>query len=128
MSMDILNNTISVMETAAECCGGFNSNFEKVKFELLKELKEYKVLEEQGLLLKLPCKVGDTVYIVRKYSYCPSGACKMEISCSECRKSAPYEIYKRKFKLDDLMEIGKTIFLNKEEAEATLQEMKEKKK
>ena len=28
----------------------------------LKELKEYKQLEEQGLLLRLPCKVGDTVY------------------------------------------------------------------
>ena len=27
-----------------------------------KELKEYKDLEEQGLLVRLPCKVGDTVY------------------------------------------------------------------
>ena len=30
----------------------------------LKELKEYKQLEGQGLLLRLPCKVGDTVYHV----------------------------------------------------------------
>lgn len=30
----------------------------------LKELREYKQLEEQGLLLRLPCKVGDTVYHV----------------------------------------------------------------
>ncbi len=27
-----------------------------------KELKEYKDLEDQGLLVRLPCKVGDTVY------------------------------------------------------------------
>ena len=27
------------------------------------ELKYYKKLEEQGLLIKLPCKVGDAVYI-----------------------------------------------------------------
>ena len=27
------------------------------------KLKEYEDLEEQGLLLKLPCKVGDTVYV-----------------------------------------------------------------
>lgn len=27
-----------------------------------KELKEYKDLEEQGLLVRLPCKVGDTMY------------------------------------------------------------------
>ena len=26
------------------------------------KLKDYEDLEEQGLLLKLPCKVGDTVY------------------------------------------------------------------
>ena len=31
---------------------------------LKKKLKEYKDLEEQGLLLRLPCKVGDTVYHV----------------------------------------------------------------
>lgn len=30
--------------------------------ELLEELKSYKDLEEQGLLMRLPCKVGDTVY------------------------------------------------------------------
>ena len=32
--------------------------------KLMNELKEYKDLEEQGLLIKLPCKVGDTVYWV----------------------------------------------------------------
>lgn len=32
--------------------------------EWLKELKEYKQLEEQGLLLQLPCKVGDTIYYI----------------------------------------------------------------
>ena len=31
---------------------------------LKKKLKEYKDLEKQGLLLRLPCKVGDTVYHV----------------------------------------------------------------
>ena len=29
----------------------------------LDELKEYRDLEEQGLLVKLPCKVKDTVYV-----------------------------------------------------------------
>ena len=28
------------------------------------KLAEYEDLEEQGLLLKLPCKVGDTVYVL----------------------------------------------------------------
>ena len=31
---------------------------------LKKKLKEYEDLEEQGRLIKLPCKVGDTVYHV----------------------------------------------------------------
>lgn len=32
------------------------------------QLKEYQQLEEQGRLIKLPCKVGDTVYKVNKAS------------------------------------------------------------
>ena len=32
--------------------------------ECLKKFKEYQQLEEQGRLIKLPCKVGDTVYHV----------------------------------------------------------------
>ena len=30
------------------------------------KLKEYEDLEEQGLLLKLPCKVGDTAFVDSK--------------------------------------------------------------
>jgi len=33
--------------------------------EVQKKLKEYETAEEQGLLLRLPCKVGDTVYIIQ---------------------------------------------------------------
>lgn len=32
------------------------------------QLKEYQQLEEQGRLVKLPCKVGDAVYKVNKAS------------------------------------------------------------
>lgn len=32
--------------------------------ELLEELKSYKEAEEQDLLVRLPCKVGDTVWVV----------------------------------------------------------------
>ena len=39
-----------------------NSIHEKIA-ELLEELKGYRSAEEQELLLKLPCKVGSTVYI-----------------------------------------------------------------
>ena len=32
--------------------------------EALEKVEEYKRLEEQGLLLRLPVKIGDTVYII----------------------------------------------------------------
>lgn len=34
------------------------------KAEMSKEIREWRKLEEQGLLLRLPCKVGDTVYLL----------------------------------------------------------------
>ena len=36
----------------------------KKLFAELEPYKEYKDLDEQGLLLKLPCKIGDTIYEV----------------------------------------------------------------
>lgn len=33
--------------------------------EYLRKLKAYEDLEEQGRLIKLPCKVGDTVYLIK---------------------------------------------------------------
>lgn len=33
-------------------------------FKAIKKLADYEDLEEQGLLVRLPCKVGDTVYRV----------------------------------------------------------------
>lgn len=33
-------------------------------YAMLQKTAEYEDLEEQGLLIKLPCKVGDTVYII----------------------------------------------------------------
>ena len=36
--------------------------------ELLEELKSYKEAEEQGLLVRLPCKVGDDIYVIPSQS------------------------------------------------------------
>ena len=33
--------------------------------KVLRKLAEYEDAEEQGLLLRLPCKVGDTVYLIK---------------------------------------------------------------
>lgn len=67
------------------------------------KLRHYENLEEQGLLLRLPCKVGDTVYcIMTGLSY-----------------KNPY-IFKMKFDYELMKHFGKRVFLTREEAEAAL--------
>ena len=98
----------------------------------LKELREYKQLEEQGLLLRLPCKVGDILYVngilgvgeaeeykVIRVDYHSNLATKRSefyieaLLVSDPRNSIGF--YDK--------EIGKTVFLTKEEAEQKLKEM-----
>ena len=38
--------------------------WENNRHNVLQKLADYEDAEEQGLLLRLPCKVGDTVYVV----------------------------------------------------------------
>lgn len=72
-----------------------------------KKLKEYEDMEEQGRLLKLPCKVGDDVYYILGIP-----------------NKTPCVIDKCKFELSDINKIGKTLFLTREETEAKLKELR----
>lgn len=51
-----------------EKCEGLGASYKCNKCELVesvcKKLGEYEDAEEQGLLVKLPCKIGDDVYII----------------------------------------------------------------
>ena len=101
--------------------------------EWLEELKSYKVLEEQGLLVKLPCKVGDIVwdndfgypesYEIKAFSY---GYCDSYVEPDiEDEIIFYYENYTGSITgAFPMSEIGKTIFLTHEEAEKKLEEMK----
>lgn len=91
-------------------------------------LKHYKDLEEQGKLLKLPCAVGDTVY-VKLASYCDSAFAEAEvrdftffISCGFCIVVTSKSFDKQNIPFS---EFGKTVFLTREEAEAALKEFEE---
>lgn len=75
--------------------------------EYLRKLKDYEDLEEQGRLLKLPCKIGDDVYYILGIP-----------------NETPCTIDKCTFKLSDINKIGKTLFLTREEAEAKLKELR----
>ena len=85
-----------------------------------RKLKEYEDLEEQGRLIKLPCKVGDTIYGLHKAMVCELDTEKIGIS-----KMPSGEIL---YLIDgwelDKGDFGKTVFLTKSEAEARLKELR----
>ena len=67
---EVLENAIGVYKTCAECAEEPLAPLEAVSVQAMEELLKYKALEEQGLLLRLPCKVGDTIYkIPSKVNY-----------------------------------------------------------
>lgn len=94
--------------------------------EWLEELKSYKDLEEQGLLVRLPCKVGDMVwdndfgypesYKIKAFSY---GYCDSYVEPdTEDQIIFYYENYSGSIAgAFPISEIGKTVFLTREEAE-----------
>lgn len=86
------------------------------------KLKEYEDLEEQGLLIRLPCKVGDTVWEVDTIElYCDEYHIT-NINITEHGIVLENSCMGFGFNIED---IGKTIFLTKEEAERALEEIEE---
>lgn len=85
--------------------------------EWLEELKSYKDLNEQGLLVRLPCKVGDSVFIIVGKDISKQGIRKIEISDNSI-------IFKtnRQKRIFNVAEFGKTVFLAREDAEKKLEE------
>ena len=85
--------------------------------EWLEELKSYKDLDEQGLLVRLPCKVGDSVFIIVGKDISRQGIRKIEISDNSI-------IFKtnRQKRIFNVAEFGKTVFLAREDAEKKLEE------
>lgn len=97
--------------------------------ELLEELKSYKGLEEQGLLVRLPCKVGDTVYRVNagaKQPIIPMTVSEIHFLCYKNERAVRFDAIGKEdmgescYRLED---IGRIVFLTHEEAEK-LEEMK----
>jgi hypothetical protein len=96
---------------------------EPVKWEdnrhnVLQKLTEYEDLEEQGRLLKLPCKVGDTVYVIVGKNI---SAQKIQRATIDSERKIEFCTKRRGFTLFD---IGKAVFLTKSEAEAKLKELR----
>ena len=87
----------------------------------LNELKQYKDLEEQGLLLRLPCPIGTTVYNTTWWDDVTE---KVDVDGKTFYRTVhKHKVSKSTFSLVDIYDFGKTVFLTKAEAEQKLKEM-----
>lgn len=90
--------------------------------EYLRKFKDYEGLEEQGRLLKLPCKIGTEVYNITWWDDVQEKVVvKGKTYCRTVRK---HKVTKSAFDYFDIDEFGKTVFLTKSEAEEKLKELR----
>lgn len=101
---------------------------------MIKKLATYEDLEEQGLLVRVPCKVGDMVwdndfgypesYEIKAFSY---GYCDSYVEPGVGIEDEIIFYYENSIGsitgAFPMSEIGKTVFLTREEAEKKLEEI-----
>lgn len=114
-------------ESPCTCCAGIGHCKTDCSYkQIYDRLAEYEDMEEQGLLVRLPCKVGDTVWI--KGDRFP--AVIEEIRITDDGVYFAYVEYDKGYEETEvwdngeftLSDIGKTVFLTREEAEKALEE------
>ena len=101
-------------------------------YDLIDRLCDLEDKIMNGTLVEMPCKVGDTVYCVEyfcDYKGCSSYEQTFCCGCPEMiereRRKEKFVISKKKFRLQDLDRVGKTLFPTEEAAEAKLKELQE---
>lgn len=95
--------------------------------DLRERLKYYEDLEEQGKLLKLPCKVGDTLYTVNRGEIISMVVCEISVFSLisddvqiKCTESSSYGFLHYSAK-----NIGDIVFLSRDEAETALKRVED---
>lgn len=118
----VLDNAINAYEHTAD------SALDRCTLDFLKELRDYRDAEEQGLLLRFPCKVGSTLYqpISNRINEYKVIGLFFDITRNEWMYEVAYQIGLEWYKTTcDFDNINKTVFLTKEEAEQALKQMGE---
>ena len=110
-------------DTCAEDCGECERNF-----NALVRLAELEDKINNGTLIELPCKVGDTVYEVFKEHKPPfiQETTIEKIVITE--KGFKLRLSRNSVYETAISSLGRTIFLTESEAEAKLKELQEKQK
>lgn len=85
--------------------------------KMINRLAELEDLEEQGLLVRLPCKVGDLVFIIDGENICRRKVKSIKILSTAIEISTSDIIFHKE-------SFGETVFLTREETEKKLEEMK----
>ena len=109
------------MERLTSCDMYFDDTDKRLFYN---KLKEYEDAEEQDLLLKLPCKVGDKVYILagRHGTFYEKDICDGFYIGRDGELQV--KVQNNKGNHGTYGVIGKTVFLTQAEAEQKLKEMK----
>ena len=88
---------------------------------MIDKLADYEGLEEQGRLVKLPCKIGTEVYDI---TWWDKDKEKVVVKGKAYYRTVhKHKITKLPFTYSDIDDFGKTVFLTKSEAEQKLKEM-----
>ena len=100
----------------------------QIAVKKLWKIKEYESLEEQNKLLKLPCAVGDTVYEVQDFRKRIQPYTIIAVHVSNCGNLYGWELKDGKGVYSNVngfseYDLGKSVFLTREEAEAALKEL-----
>lgn len=101
-------------ELHADICNQYVKEYEQIA-EWLEELKSYKEAEEQGLLVRLPCPVGTTVWDICGMDIRENVVCGIE-----CGKNGKQFLWANHDEW--LGELNDLVFLTREAAEKKLEE------
>ena len=103
-----------------EKCNGLGASSKCDNCEIMtsvcEKLGKYEDLEEQGRLVILPCKAGDTVYKVNKAS--------RKVTQHKVREVEDEQVVFENYDYCSFNRFGKTVFFTKSEAKAKLKELR----
>ena len=94
------------LKNTCEQLSGINDSLFKANQEMGKDLAEWKKAHDDGRMVVLPCKVGDTIWRIKCFADWPD-------------IGKPY-VEADAFLYRDIHYFGKTVFLTREEAEEAL--------
>lgn len=129
-----ISHTGKIIPYSTHCIGCITKDCDcGIVEDMVKKLVDYEDLEEQGKIIKLPCKVGDIVYVNGVLGYGEAERYRViRVDYHSTLGTGRNEFYIEALLCTDPdssigfydKQIGKTVFLTKSEAEARLKELR----